>query len=277
MNSQRGFTLIEMMVGIGILGLIVAVSIVVITRSKIGANEGAAQASLATLTRAFVEYNVQNGTYPSDFSLLASATTAGPAYIDDALSRGSKHGYTFVVSGISASTYTIRAIPTSFGVTGVRSFMVDQTGTISEIGSARAGIALSPLDSTRRSKRWFVDKDTLYTNWKKEWLEYKVEIPWKGPLEVEVSAKNHVDDPRWKLPPKYKNFELAIYVNGKERGRILIPANEHTYHTGKVTIPNVESGKQAIRLLWVNDSYDRRRQYDANIQIKNIQIRSAAS
>ena len=63
--NQKGFTLVELMVVIAILGVLAAIALPKFTDSTTSANTAKAQADLRTIDSAIVMYQAQEGTTPS--------------------------------------------------------------------------------------------------------------------------------------------------------------------------------------------------------------------
>jgi prepilin-type N-terminal cleavage/methylation domain-containing protein len=136
-----GFTLVEIMVVVSILALLAAISIPMMLRNQINANETVAISSCRTIVSAcqgFYAYSMPRA-YPADLSVLGTATEAGPAFIDSALASGAKSGYDFIYSRTSDFTFTLNADPQSPGRTGNRYFYSDETGIITAREGGQAG------------------------------------------------------------------------------------------------------------------------------------------
>ena len=131
MNNKKGFTLVEIMIVVAIIGLLAAIAIPNLLRARLNANESAAKGGLRTLSTAMESYRAAQATptYPTALTSLSGAT---PPYIDSVLGAGSKQGYTFSVPdvGSNGNTYAITAIPITANVTGSNSFCVDHTGVL---------------------------------------------------------------------------------------------------------------------------------------------------
>ena len=130
-----GFTLVEIMIVVGIIMLILALAMPNFLRMRINTNETAAAASLRTISTAMENYRAAQ-TPPAYATDLLQLSSSIPPYIDSVLGSGTKQGYEFVLSGVSeGDTYTCTATPRS-AMSGARTFVVTQSGVITSGGNA---------------------------------------------------------------------------------------------------------------------------------------------
>jgi len=143
MNRQQGFSLIELLIVVAVIGIIAAIAVPNLMQSKAAANEASAISSVRTIVTAQITYSATqgNGAYAPDL-----ATLQGVGLIDAALGSGAKDGYNFATAG-TGTTFTVTASPQTPGTTGNRSFFADQTAVIRYAVGAGAGAGSPPLGS----------------------------------------------------------------------------------------------------------------------------------
>jgi prepilin-type N-terminal cleavage/methylation domain-containing protein len=142
MKNEKGFSLIELMIVVAVIGILAVIAVPNLLKSKAAADEASAIASVRNLMTAEVAYFATTGN--RKFGSLDKLMSA--KVVDDVLGSGSKDGYTFAVpTGDGASdNFTITAVPITVGKTGFRGFFGDATGVIRYTADGSTPSASSP-------------------------------------------------------------------------------------------------------------------------------------
>ncbi|MDD5618455.1 MAG: prepilin-type N-terminal cleavage/methylation domain-containing protein [Candidatus Omnitrophica bacterium] len=139
LRRKSGFTLVEIMIVVGIILIIVTLAMPNMLRSRMNANELAAIAHCRLISNSCQSFysNTIPHVYPVELKELASPES-GPSYIDVTLASGEKQGYDFIYKS-GEDIFSLWANPRTPGRTGVRYFYVDETGIIHHNAEEEAG------------------------------------------------------------------------------------------------------------------------------------------
>jgi len=132
-EDERGFSLIELLIVVTIIGIIASIAIPNLLASRRAANEGSAVSSLRTIQSCEITYQATTGL--GDYADIPALR--GQFLTDGVLGTGTKSGYNFVANptapGVRPALFYATAVPTitsGVGQTGTRRFGVAEDGAI---------------------------------------------------------------------------------------------------------------------------------------------------
>jgi type IV pilus assembly protein PilA len=135
MKNEKGFSLIELLIVVAIIGIIAAIAIPNLLKSRQAANEASAISGVRTIGTAQATYQSTKGLGKNFAAGLVDLNTEGS--VDSTLGGGAKSGFSFSSTGTAStstapSTFYANADPLSTGTfgTGNRHFYSNETYVI---------------------------------------------------------------------------------------------------------------------------------------------------
>jgi prepilin-type N-terminal cleavage/methylation domain-containing protein len=126
-RQNKGFTLVEIMIVVAIIALLAAIAVPNLLRSRLVANNAAAQNTLRNISTAAETFSTANaGTYPANMTALVNAT---PPYIDEDYCNTTVSGYRYTCT-MTTTGYSVVATPSTVGTTGSTTYTISTGGVL---------------------------------------------------------------------------------------------------------------------------------------------------
>jgi prepilin-type N-terminal cleavage/methylation domain-containing protein len=139
MKREQGFSLIELLIVVVIIGVIAAIAIPALQKARRNAQAGSAVQSLRTISTAENLYERRYSVYATLIDLAPEGT------IDASLQNGSKSGYWFSLTvSVGGKHFSANADPQADPLTGIH-FFADDTGVIRFEEGVPADITSDPI------------------------------------------------------------------------------------------------------------------------------------
>ncbi|HEV7375466.1 MAG TPA: prepilin-type N-terminal cleavage/methylation domain-containing protein [Pyrinomonadaceae bacterium] len=139
-TSQRGFSLIELLIVVAIIGIIAAIAVPYLEQAKQASKSASAVSSMRTIHSSESAYHSSTGQY-------GTLTELGNAnYISDpGLAGGRKSDYTFSVTPLTTLNYEAVADPVLDPANAYQHYFIDGSGVLRVQIGAGATVASNPI------------------------------------------------------------------------------------------------------------------------------------
>ena len=164
-RSERGFTLVEIMIVVAIIALLAAIAIPNVLRGRTTANESAAIGNMRALSSSLEMARSVNQAYPATDGTAfrnamygtncVAATAPAPDFgppsfcrvLDGTAANARVQGYLYTYAAPAGGpSYTVNANPETINRDGTRSFFLDETGLVRHCVGTGATVGDNTID-----------------------------------------------------------------------------------------------------------------------------------
>ena len=144
MRGQKGFSLVELMITVSLIGVVSSMAIPHYISSRRSARESVAVSNIRGLVSAEGAFLSTFGGY-TQYASFSQLTTQGLIESTFVNNGGVKDGYLFVITQPDVTSYTITATPQTADAALMRYFYADQSGVIRQNTGAAATASSVPV------------------------------------------------------------------------------------------------------------------------------------
>ena len=139
-TSQRGFSLIELLIVVAIIGIIAAIAVPYLEQARQATKSASAVNSMRTINSSQASYRSATGRYGTLAELASGNYIADPN-----LAAGEKSGYSFSVANATVLNYEAIADPVFDPTAVFQHYFIDASGVIRVEVGATATLTSDPL------------------------------------------------------------------------------------------------------------------------------------